>query len=109
MSKKEKALKIIKIIYLLLIIIFLVSFVFIIRYKWGVFLAIVGFISIIVLYFVIHFIHKKIYNYTCPSCHQSFQIDIFKDITSYNVGSNAKILICPYCKTKEVMKASLKQ
>lgn len=69
----------------------------------------VGFLVVVlVLYFTIHLLRSKIYVYTCPKCQHQFQISIGKDITSYNAQIGGKVLVCPKCGVKEVMKAKPK-
>ena len=110
MQKKEKILNIIKIIYLALILIFVIGFflIFIIRHSWYIYMLIGFFVVIISLYLTIHIMRSKMYIYTCPNCNHHFSISVLKDITSYNSGIGTKVLVCPNCGTKEVMKAKLK-
>ena len=108
-SKEEKIIQVLKIIFLVLIIIFVSTFVFLIKYHWTAYLYLALFIIIMACYITIHILKSKIYIYTCPKCQHQFKISFFKDVTAYNAGNLSKILVCPHCGIKEVMKASVKK
>ena len=105
MQTKNKILKIIKWIYLAVIMIFVFGFIFIITYQWCLYVLLGFLIVVLSLYLTIHILRMKIYLYTFPKCHYEFQISFLKDITSYNAGIDAKVLVCPKCALKEVMKS----
>ena len=104
MNKKIKALNILKWIYLILIATFVLGFVFLIKYKIILYVLAIYLPLIIILYLTIHILRIKTYSYKCPICNHVFKISLGKDITSYNAGIGMKVLVCPKCNTKEVMK-----
>lgn len=110
MERKLQILTIIKIIYLTLILLFLIDFVLVLILQNMALLivSIVMILIIISLYVAYHLLRVKIYQYQCPKCKHSFSISFVKDITSYNAGDSKKVLVCPNCNIKEIMKASVK-
>ena len=104
MDKKIKLINILKLIYFALIVVFVLGFVFLIKYKIILYVLAVYLPLIIGLYLAIHILRIKTYSYKCPSCNHVFKISLSKDIMSYNSGIGMKVLICPKCNTKEVMK-----
>lgn len=109
MKTKLKILRIIKWIYVILIAIFALGFIFIIKYQWCLYVLLSFFIVIISLYLIIHLLRSKIYIYTCPNCQHEFTISFIKDISAYNSSIGTKVLVCPKCSIKEVMKAKIKE
>lgn len=108
MSKKELTLLILKICTLLLMVAFLISFVFLLRLKTvGLIISVIMIVIVFILYITMHIIRSKTYSYTCPKCTYKFEISPLKDITSFHAGEGARVLICPKCHIKEVMKPSL--
>lgn len=104
MDKKIKLINILKLIYFALIFVFIVGFVFLIKFKIILYVLAIYLPLIIGLYFAIHILRIKTYSYKCPSCNHVFKISLSKDIVSYNSGIGMKVLVCPKCNTKEVMK-----
>lgn len=101
----KKIINTLKFIFILLIVVLLISFVFIIRYNWGLYVTISLVVIILGLYLAIHILRSISLSYKCPKCNHNFKINFIKDITSFNAGIEAKVLICPKCKAKEVMKS----
>ncbi|MCM1260932.1 MAG: hypothetical protein NC182_07380 [Prevotella sp.] len=96
-------------IYLISIVVFPVTFILLLVFQLSIWILLIYLCYVIVLYFIIHLLHTKIYIYVCPSCHQEFSISLWKDISAYNAKVGAKVLICPHCETKEVMESKQKK
>ncbi len=107
-NKKEKTLSIIKLLYILsmLVVVITLPLALILKPLLYVSLSFIG--VVIVLYIIIHVLRSKYYEYTCPACKNKFSISFGTDITSFNSGVGTKVLVCPKCNTKEVMKQNLK-
>ena len=108
MNKKVKIINILKLIYVFLILLFIVGFIFLIKYKIILYILAIYLPLILGLYLAIHVLRIKTYSYKCPCCNHIFDISLTKDIMSYNSGIGTKVLVCPKCNTKEVMKETLK-
>ncbi len=101
----KKLINILKISLISLMLIFLISFIFLLQVNWGVYLIVSLLILIFVIYLLIHIFRSKTVIYKCKDCNCEFKISFVKDITSYNAGPNMKVLVCPNCNIKEVMKS----
>lgn len=105
----NKLINILKFTYLGLILVCLVSFVFLVRYTWGLILEISIVVLILVIYLLMHILRSITYSYKCPKCNHKFKINFIKDITAYNAAPGAKVLVCPKCGEKEVMKSVIEK
>lgn len=100
----NKTIKILRIILLILMLAFLISFAFILKYSWSIYLIIATLLAIFILYFTINYLRNKNISYICNNCNHQFKISLFQSITSLNASKNSKVLICPNCHIKDIMK-----
>ena len=108
MNPFEKLLRLLKLLYMLCIVLAIIIFPISLFFKPLLYVTVVYVVLIFMFYFAIHILRSKIYEYTCPKCNHKFGISFTKDITSFNSGADSKVLVCPNCCVKEIMKQNLK-